>query len=29
MTPKTMELLREHLKTTGGQVCRNISLGFD
>ena len=26
MTPKTMELMREHLKKTGGQVCRQIPL---
>jgi glutaminyl-tRNA synthetase len=25
MTPKTMELMREHLKKTGGQVCIQIS----
>jgi hypothetical protein len=25
MTPKTMDLIREHLQKTGGQVCRIIS----
>jgi hypothetical protein len=24
MTPKTMELMREHLKKTGGQVCPEL-----
>ncbi len=30
MTPKTMELMREHLKKTGGQVCQKnfIEFGF-
>lgn len=25
MTPKTMDLIREHLHITGGQVCRFVS----